>query len=130
MANELINPVKVKKEMDAMIEMITHPAFVDAMKTMKQTPNSKRLALGKEVLSVQSLKSKGVKMPEGMRVTTRYFEPGTPEVLELRPDGKIKNIKVPSSPLGDFILKPGRLSWGGCACGGGLSFCGGAGASF
>ena len=125
MANDLIDPKKVKKEMEVMIDMITHPAFVAAMKAMKETPVAGRTELGKKSLTVKSLSAKGVKIPEGMRVTTRYFEPGKPTIMEMTPDGKLIGTKLPKFPIGD----PGPLSWGGCACGGGLTFCGGAGGS-
>jgi len=128
MPNDLIDPQKVKKEMDQLITMITHPAFVDAMKQMKASPVSKRRELGTKVLTVKSLKAQGVDIPPGMRLTTRYFEPGKPEILELGPDGKIRGIKLPKFPIGD-INDAGTVAYGGCACGGGLSFCGGAGGS-
>lgn len=125
MADEIINPQRVRKEMDEMIEMITHPAFVAAMKRMKDTPVGERQALGKKTLTVAALTASGVRMPAGMRVTTRYFERGKPEVIEVSPDGKVRATKTPLFPLG--IPDGGTVSWGGCACGGGLTFCGGAG---
>jgi hypothetical protein len=59
MPNELIDPAEVRKEMDVMIEMITHPAFVDAMKNMKATPVSKRRELGKKTLDRRRAAEKG-----------------------------------------------------------------------
>ena len=123
MANELIDPVKVKKEMDAMINMITHPEFVASMKAMKETPLKMRKAFGEQNLTVEALTAKGVEMPVGMRVTTRYFEPNKPDIIEITPEGKIIKTKIPKHIIG----AGGPLAWGGCACGGGLSFCGGAG---
>ncbi|MGJ8736984.1 hypothetical protein [Zobellia laminariae] len=128
MATDLIDAKKVREEMDAMIEMISHPAFVDAMKTMKKTPISKRRQLGKKILSIDHLKSKGVKVPKGMRVTTRYFESGRPGIIELLPNGKIRGSRFPRFPIGDK-LDPGKVAWGGCACGGAATVCGGAGGS-
>ena len=127
MPNDYTDAAAVKKEMDVMVNMITHPAFVDAMKTLKATPVAKRRATGKKILTVDVLKKKGVDIPDGMRLTTRYFEPGRPGVLEMLPDGEIRNTKLPRFPAGD--IEPNPLGIGGCACGGGLSFCGGAGGS-
>jgi hypothetical protein len=130
MPNELIDATKVRKEMECMIDMITHPAFVAAMKLMKETPISGRQELGKKTLTVKALKAQGVKLPEGMRVTTRYFEQGRPDVLEVDPDGEAHVTKSPLFMTGSpNKLQPGAVAWGGCACGGGLSFCGGAGGS-
>lgn len=131
MANELINPDKLRKEMDAMTEMLSHPEFVAAMKLIKSTPLSKRNALAKKTLTIQAPREKGVKIPEGMRLTTRYFEPGKTEMLEIGPDGTAR--KVAKSKIGiEFpggINTNGSLAWGGCACGGIGSICGGGGFS-
>ncbi|MGJ8736987.1 hypothetical protein [Zobellia laminariae] len=128
MANELINTQKIRAEIEAMIEMISHPAFVEAVKTMKKKPISKRRQLGKKILSIDHLRSKGVMVPKGMRVTTRYFESGRPGIIELLPDGKIRNTKYPRFLIGDK-LNPGKVAWGACVCGGTGSFCAGAGSS-
>ncbi|WKX75826.1 hypothetical protein [Zobellia laminariae] len=108
MANELINTQKIRAEIEAMIEMISHPAFVEAVKTMKKKPISKRRQLGKKILSIDHLRSKGVMVPKGMRVTIRYFESGRPGIIELLPDGKIRNTKYPRFLIGDK-LNPVRL---------------------
>ncbi len=132
MPDDYIDATAVKKEMDVMVNMITHPAFVDAMKTLKSTPPAQRREVGKKILTVENLKKKGVDIPKGMRLTTRYFEPGRPGILEMLPDGAIRNTKLPNFPIGKLdpgTLDPGTLGIGGCACGGGLSFCGGAGGS-
>jgi len=120
-----IDRKRVKKEMDALIEMITHPAFVAAMRDLKATPVAERRKLAKDVLAIETLKSAGVTVPRGMRVTTRYFEHGKTEAIQISPDGRLSTIRLPKELVGG---RPGGLvSWGGCACGGGLTFCGGAG---
>ena len=123
----MIDEAKIKNEMGAMIKMLSHPAFVAAMKNMKATPIKKRRAVGKNTLTVKALKAKGVPIPDGMRVTTRYFEPGKPGVVEINPSGKIRVTKNPKFPSG--IEGPGTVAWGGCACGGAATVCGGAGGS-
>jgi hypothetical protein len=127
MGEQLINADKVRKEMDVMIEMITHPEFVASMKAMKETPLKKRREFGEQNLTLKALKAKGIKLPDGMRVTTRYFEPNKPKIIEITPDGKISITKKPQFVIGNLIGDAGTLAWGGCACGGGLTFCGGAG---
>jgi hypothetical protein len=77
-------------------------------------------------MTVEALSAKGVPLPPGMRITTRYFETGNPEIIEVLPDGTIKETKFPSFSLGDGFA-PGQIGWNGCACGGAASVCGGAG---
>lgn len=131
MVDQLIDPQKVRADMDVMINMTTHPAFVDAMRTLKATPVGDRLDVGKKLLTVDALKAQGVDIPAGMRLTTRYFEPGSPDILQINPDGTVGNTIIPNAnvPLvpGSGPLNPYAV--GGCACGGGLTFCGGAGGS-
>lgn len=123
--NPLIDAEKVKSEMKAMVKMTSHPAFVAAMKNLKETPLDQRLDVGRETLTVEALKAQGVDMPDQMRLTTRYFEPGTPNVIEVGPDGDVKNLVLEKPTVQD--RPPNAPGYGGCACGGGMSFCGGAG---
>lgn len=125
MPQGMIDTAKVKAEMTAMVDLISHPAFVDAMKNLKSTPAAKRQEYGKKALTVAALSQKGVKFPPGMRLTTRYFEPGKPGFTEWRPDGTSAKSKFPKFPITDARGSP--VQWGGCACGGGMTFCGGAG---
>lgn len=127
MPNEMIDAGKVKAEMEQMIDMISHPAFVDAMKQLKESPVSKRQELGKSILTIDALRKAGIDVPPEMRLTTRYFEPGKPDIIEVSPGGVIKKTKQPLVPIGKVGSPGGEPAWGGCACGGGLTFCGGAG---
>ena len=118
MQNELIDPIKIKKEMDHLVEMISHPAFVDAMRQLKAAPIEKRQELGTQLLTLSALTDKGVEMPVGMRLTTRYFEPNKPGFMQFDNDGVLMHGNT-----SDLIAQDA----GGSACGGGMSFCGGAG---
>src|SRR4051794_41098048 len=69
---------KLQKITDGMIAAISSPAFVDAMKKLKATPAEKRLEKGAALLSPEALRKKGVKLPAGMRISSRYFEEGLP----------------------------------------------------
>ena len=125
MAEKLIDAKKIKAEMDDMIKMVSHPEFVSAMKKMKELSMTKKMDFAKKNLNVETLKEKGVPMPENMRITTRYFEPNKPDIIEIDPEGNILKTKKPKFPIGSS----GVVAWGGCACGGAASVCGGAGMS-
>jgi hypothetical protein len=125
MPDSLIDPVKVKAEMTAMVDLISHPAFVGAMKNLKALPAGERQEYGKKNLTVAALEQKGVRFPAGMRLTTRYFENGKAGFVEWRPDGSSAVTKAAEMPIASH--GKGTVQWGGCACGGGMTFCGGAG---
>lgn len=125
MPTDMIDGKAIRSEMNSMVDLITDPAFVDAMKTLKSLSPTQRQKYGRANLTVAALSKKGVKFPAGMRLTTRYFEPGKPGAIEWNPDGTSRVVKGIKIPIGDH--SGGTVQWGGCACGGGLTFCGGAG---
>lgn len=121
MADEL-DAKRLEKITEDMIAAITSPPFVQAMRTLKTTPMDKRLEVAKRLLTPSALRTAGVRLPEDMRITSRYFEPGKPlEVIEV------------SDREAFFAGGPGYApdlfaygAWG-CACGGAATVCGGAG---
>jgi hypothetical protein len=118
---------RLQAKTSEMIKAITSPAFVEAMRQLKQTPVKDRLAMGAKVLDPATLRRAGVPLPSDMRITSRYFEPGKAGVIEV---GDLGARRVPTGTIrGGTLGGSEPLSWGGCACGGGLTFCGGAGGS-
>jgi hypothetical protein len=119
MANE-IDPKRLTKITADMIAAITSPAYVEAMNTLKKTPMEKRLAVATKLLTPDALRKKGVKLPEGMRISSRYFEPGKPAVIQVTDHGAFLATGIQGGDLGPMG------AWG-CACGGAATVCGGAG---
>ena len=127
---------RLRKMTDSMITAITHPEFVDAMRKIHGTPIEDRLSMGAKLLDPEALRAAGVPLPLDMRITSRYFEPGNPGVIEIGDHNPPINtagsggITLPSGTYQN-PLAPNKISGianaGGCACGGGLTFCGGAG---
>jgi hypothetical protein len=105
-----------------MINAITSPAFVEAMRKLREAAPASRLSEGSKLLSTDSLRAAGVPLPKDMLISSRYFEPDTGKVIN---GGDFQMGQVQPAPGG----KPAAPGVGGCACGGGLSFCGGAGGS-
>ena len=120
---EELDPATMKLKSDEMINIITHPGFVDAMRQVRAMPVEQRLEAGKTYLAPDALRAAGVPIPPEMRVSSRYFddEVKTPIMVGDMP----KEILGMTGELG---FDP-TVAVGGCACGGGLSFCGGAGGS-
>lgn len=113
-----IDPLKLKKDTDQLISAISSPQFVAAMKRMKETPMAERLALASKTLTPSALTEAGVNLPKGMRVTSRYFEPGSPDIIEVDAFGsRLRNVNS----------VPGSTAAWACACGGAATVCGGAG---
>jgi len=115
-----IDVKQLKKITDELIAAISSPPFVAAMKKIKQTPMDKRLAYASRHLTPAVLARAGVKLPKGMRVTSRYFEPGSPDIIEVTDHGA-SLLRVSTMP------GVGAAGAWACACGGAATVCGGAG---
>lgn len=116
MANE-VNPERLHEITRDMIAAISSPAFVKAMYAMNATPAERRLDVAKDILAPEKLRAEGVPLPEGMRITSRYFEPGNPTVIAVDDEGASTDLSREITPLAAC----------GCACGGAATVCGGAG---
>lgn len=116
---------RLKKITSQMIDAITSPPFVDAMRKLRAVPKEKRLTEGARLLSPDNLRRQGAPLPADMRISSRYFEPGATPINVTREGATL----VDNPQLHNFLPggTPGTASIGGCACAGGLTFCGGAG---
>ncbi len=121
--------VKLERQMHDIVEMITHPEFVEAMRNMKAADPNERQEVGRQTLTPNALKERGVPMPENMRITSRYFEASPPEIIDVNQDGVIIRTPQDADLEQAFGFSPSEVAWGGCACGGAATVCGGAGGS-
>jgi hypothetical protein len=136
-----------------MIQAISSPPYVEAMRAIKSAPKGRRLDEALRRLTPEALRAEGVPLPEGMRISSRYFESGyVPIELGDVPEGQ-SNVFVEfnkNSPgalarlyetnpdlyknavnrLAGMLLPVPDLppaAFCGCACGGAATVCGGAG---
>lgn len=151
MADEELDPERLTEITNQMVEAITSPPYVEAMRAVKAAEGSQRLEEAMERLTPDALRKQGVKLPEDMRISSRFFEAGFKPVelgepigtrnllTELRvtdPEAfrRINKIRVINPHLHEELihrlipderLSPVALC--GCACGGAATVCGGAG---
>jgi len=150
-AREDLDPDRLKSITSDMVEALTSPAYVEAMRVLKSTSNEKRLSEAMRRLNPDALRAEGVKLPEGMRISSRYFEPAF-KPIELSDEPKkrnyLKDLYDTDPELVDrlgglrgknpalFEELADKLSGGdisplafcACACGGAAVACGGLGA--
>lgn len=134
-----------------MVEAITSPAYVEAMRAVKSAPEGKRLEEAMRRLTPEALRAQGVPLPQGMRISSRYFEKGFTPIEVGVPSEKrnlladlhavepqiitlLDGIRTRSPDLFDELkrrLAPDEFAAPaaacGCACGGAATVCGGAG---
>lgn len=120
MANE-IDVKRLEKITAEMIKAISSPQFVEAMRKLKATPMDKRLAEAKRTLTPSALNAAGAKLPPKMRISSRYFEKGSPPMIVLADD-----LATKFSDVVDLEIPTLNGAWA-CACGGAATACAGAG---
>jgi hypothetical protein len=146
--NDELSAERLREITNKMVDAISSPAYVEAMRAVKSAPEGQRLDEAMRRLAPDVLRAQGVPLPEGMRISSRYFEKGySPiEVGEL-PEGqrnllKELNEREPGvldrlrrrdpqflDNLAD-LLQPAQFSpvaLCGCAGGGAATVCGCAG---
>ena len=83
-----LNAERLRQVTSQMVDALTSPAYVEAMRAVKSAPEGQRLEEAMRRLTPDALKAQGVPLPAGMRISSRYFEQGSnPLELELS-DGR------------------------------------------
>lgn len=67
---------ELKKMTDSIIEAITSDEFLERMEEIRKSSIDDRLLRARDLLSIDGLRQAGVNLPDGMRVSSRYFEEG------------------------------------------------------
>jgi hypothetical protein len=154
---ETLDRDRLKVITQEMVEAITSPEYIEAIQAVRNAPEEERLVEASRRLAVDALREAGVRLPEDVRISSRYFEEDLPTGLELgnvsgvnvinelnatrpglldelrqsNPDvfERLVTIDLPGTPVGPTGTG-GRMpetGISGCAGAGGLTFCGCAG---
>lgn len=142
-----LDAVRLREMTDQMIEALTAPAYVEALRAVKAAPEQQRLVEASRRLSPDGLRQLGVPIPPGMRISSRYFEREFPQSIELGdpPGGGVNTVNALNEVEPGLLDRlrqehvelyrrlvseegdgepdfgpdiPEALSIGGCACGG------------
>jgi hypothetical protein len=58
----------------ALSEVASHPEFTRMLREIERAPEAERVAKATQLASVDELAKRGVPIPDGFRLTTRFFE--------------------------------------------------------
>ncbi|MFE4023241.1 hypothetical protein ACFXPZ_38590 [Streptomyces sp. NPDC059101] len=145
-----LDDARLREVTDEVIAAITSPEFVAAMRAVSETPADQRLLEGSRRLTPDALRSQGVSLPEGFRISSRYFDATLPKPVEFgdepgrafnpvnalneREPGMLDRLRTTDpglfrqlTELGEEHPSSQALALGACACGGIKGTCGGAG---
>lgn len=97
----------LRKTTDELIEALTSPAYIEAVRAVRVAPEDKRMLEASKRLTPEALRALGVPLPAGMRISSRYFETGFPDSIDVElgdaPEGGVNLINALNK------AKPGLL---------------------
>ena len=81
------DPEELRKLTDQILRSVTSQQFLDQVQAVEDAPTDQKLVAASARLTPDTLRRAGVDLPEGVRVSSRYFEEGLGVPVELA-DGK------------------------------------------
>jgi hypothetical protein len=78
-----LDPTFLRKTTDDLIKALTSPAYVAAVQAVRDAPEESRLVEASHRLTPDGLRNLGVPIPSDMRITSRYFETGFPNAIDV-----------------------------------------------
>jgi hypothetical protein len=89
----MLSEAALEEQIEALSQVASHPAVISAMKQIGELPETERLDAARELATPEALRERGVPLPAGFRITTRYFEePGT----QIQNQVKLGEVGAPS----------------------------------
>jgi hypothetical protein len=89
----MLSPAAIQEQIEALNQVASHPAVISAMKELAELPEEERLDAARRLATPEALRDRGASLPEGFRITTRYFEePGA----SIQNQVKLGEIGAPS----------------------------------
>lgn len=70
----LLDAEQLASHVAAISAVATRPEFVQILREIHSAPESERLSTAERLASLEELRARGLDLPEGSRITTRYFE--------------------------------------------------------
>lgn len=130
------------------LQAVTSPEFLAQLEAVRAVPVEHRLAEAARRLTPDAMRRAGVRLPEGIRISSRYFEEGqnfnielgdiprrisvVPAIMEIDPDFLDKLRVARPDVFTHIVTEPPFAGddltnrWSVCGCAGG-GFCGGIG---
>jgi hypothetical protein len=67
-------PPEVQRQIEELASVASHPQFVALVNEIEEAPEEQRAEVASRLASLPELESRGIPIPQGMRLTTRWFE--------------------------------------------------------
>jgi hypothetical protein len=67
-------PSEVQQQIDDLAQVVRHPQFSALIMEIQGTPEEERAETASRLASISELEERGIPIPQGLRITTRWFE--------------------------------------------------------
>lgn len=124
------------EETEEVLKSVTSAEFLDQLEAVRRVPRESRISEAAKRLTPAAMRKAGVDLPEGVRLSSRYFEEGddfsielgdvegqipvVPALEELQPDflDKLRSDRPDlfKQLVGQPLTVGGETSWSACVC--------------
>jgi hypothetical protein len=126
----------LKESVNELLKSVTSPEFLAQLEDVRRIPRERRIDEATKRLTPSAMRQAGIKLPDGIRISSRYFEEGddftielgdvtdripvVPAINEIQP-GFLDKLRMERPDLfrqlvGQPYWNGGTLSWSACAC--------------
>lgn len=91
-SDEELDPQRLREITEQMLRAMTSPEFVEQLQAVRNARGDRQLAEASQRLTPEALREAGVDLPDGMRISSRYFEEDYDFPIELGDIGDGPNI--------------------------------------
>ncbi|HEX6376775.1 MAG TPA: hypothetical protein VFZ91_13770 [Allosphingosinicella sp.] len=119
-AQRKISPDHLRAQSDAIVRAVTDPRFKERVDAVLGAAPGKQFSLAKKTLTPAALKKAGIGLPEGVRISSRYFEEVGGKAKELGATGLQNRASARALAAriaaGQHVGISDMASWSVCVC--------------
>ncbi|MYS24722.1 hypothetical protein GA0115240_16804 [Streptomyces sp. DvalAA-14] len=108
--NEDLSPESMREASEQLIRVVTSPEYLELAAEINALPVDERFEATAERLTPEALRTRGLELPEALRISPRWFEPPTAGVLtadDVLAHGA--NVAAPVAPGGTLCVSVGEI---------------------
>jgi hypothetical protein len=73
---------EIEEQTRRLNQVWTHPRFIELIQDLEETPENERPEVARRLVTRDELDRRGIPIPPGVRITTRWFEDPRAQTLE------------------------------------------------
>jgi hypothetical protein len=97
---EDLSPDHIREASEALIRVVTSPQYLTVAAEINSMPPDERHQATMELMTVEGLRSRGLQVPDGLRISPRWFEPPEAGLLAESAEVLAHGATNPNDPSG------------------------------